>query len=209
MRRLVVVFIAALLVTSAVQPAVAQEDDYWDGLVTEDGDIVTRILEGIGNLLGDLARTQDKYLGDEGADAATYVADIQSTFNESNATIGAYASERLPADTGHDVARIYVHDEDGGNETLYLVSDVENESWTNARLVDQASFEDLNRSVDFWVSMDWFVSKHAADELETFVDDYADENRNLSRSYQLRKISKYGSGIKSDLWGDDSPAFSE
>ncbi|MFC4553542.1 MULTISPECIES: hypothetical protein [Halorussus] len=132
---------------------------------------------------------------DESGSAIEYANDFQSEFNSNNKSIESYASERLNPTTGYDTFAVYFHDKSGANVTRYVVADVSNGSWSNARVVAST-----NRSVDHWISADWYASKHTADELDTFVEEYAELNQGLTRGYQLKLVAKYGSGLESDMW---------
>ncbi len=148
--------------------------------------------------------TYAAYLGDE-ANATTYAEDFTNTFNEHNASLETFVSERLTADTNHDVFAVYFHDREDGNVTRYVVSDVENGSWTNARVLTPAEFDATNRTVDQWVSLDWYQSRAAGDELETFVDEHAEPNEDFSPGDKAAYLAKYGAP-ESSMWNTTGEA---
>ncbi|WP_049980257.1 hypothetical protein [Halolamina rubra] len=208
-RRLVV---ALLVVTAAIgagsMGVAAQSDDgaFFDGLIADDDD--QGILEEVGiwvaGATSGASRTYAAYLGD-GANASTYAEEFTTAFNEHNASLEAFASERLTADTNHDVFAVHFHDREEGNVTRYVVSDVENGSWTNARVLTPAEFDTTNRSADQWVSLDWYQSRAAGDELETFVEDQAEPNEDLSPGDKAAYLAKYGAP-ESSMWNTTEEA---
>jgi len=208
-RRLIV----ALLVVTAFVGAgsmgvAAQSDDgaFFGGLIADDDD--QGILEEAGIWIADAtsgpSRTYAAYLGDE-ANASTYAEEFTATFNEHNESLEAFASERLTADTNHDVFAVHFHDREEGNVTRYVVSDVENGSWTNARVLTPAEFDATNRTADQWVSLDWYQSRAAGDELETFVDEHAEPNEDLSPGDKAVYLAKYGAP-ESSMWNTTEEA---
>jgi len=205
-------FVALLVVTAFVGAGsagvAAQSDDgaFFDGLIADDDD--QGILEEVGiwvaGATSGASRTYAAYLGDE-ANATTYAEDFTNTFNEHNASLETFVSERLTADTNHDVFAVYFHDREDGNVTRYVVSDVENGSWTNARVLTPAEFDATNRTVDQWVSLDWYQSRAAGDELETFVDEHAEPNEDFSPGDKAAYLAKYGAP-ESSMWNTTGEA---
>jgi len=205
--------IVALLVVTAFVGAgsmsvAAQSDDsvFFDGLIADDDD--QGLLEEAGiwvaGATSGASRTYAAYLGEE-ANASTYAADFSTAFNEHNASLEAFASERLTADTNHDVFAVHFHDREDGNVTRYVVSDVENGSWTNARVLTPAEFDATNRTADQWVSLDWYQSRAAGDELETFVEEHAEPNKDLSPGDKASYLAKYGAP-ESSMWNTTEEA---
>lgn len=204
------ILVAALLVAAAVAPAPASaqsDDDFWGNLGDgeDDGSLAVAAAEKIAATTSFMARqaaTLGEFFGeDESGSASEYATDFQRTFNSNNGTLESYVNQRVTADTGHDVYRVYFNDKEGGNVTRYVVSTVENGNFTNARMVNQTTFDSLNRSVDYTVRADWYVSRNAADELDAFITEYAEPNKDLTSSYVAKKKAKYGSGLESGLWG--------
>jgi len=205
-------FVALLVVTAFVgagsMGVAAQSDDgaFFDGLIADDDD--QGILEEVGiwvaGATSGASRTYAAYLGDE-ANATTYAEDFTTAFNEHNESLEAFASERLTADTNHDVFAVHFHDREDGNVTRYVVSDVDNGSWTNARVLTPTEFDATNRTADQWVSLDWYQSRAAGDELETFVDEHAEPNEDLSPGDKAAYLAKYGAP-ESSMWNTTEEA---
>lgn len=207
----IAVCLAALCVLSlAAAPAAAShdEEDFWGGLAddTDDSSLGVEIARNIAAATSWGARqgatVSDIFSGDSDTSAEAYADDFQETFNENNTTLEDYASERVDATEKYDVYRLEFHDRDGNEVTRYLVSNGSDGEFSNARVVDQSTFDDLNRSVDYTIEADWYVSRNAADELATFVDEYAEPNKNVTTTYYAKKKAQYGDGLESDLWGD-------
>jgi len=206
-------FVALLVVTAAIgagsMGVAAQSDDdgaFFDGLIADDDD--QGILEEVGiwaaGATSGVSRTYAAYLGEE-ANATTYAKDFTTAFNEHNASLEAFASERLTADTNHDVFAVHFHDREEGNVTRYVVSDVANGSWTNARVLTPTQFDETNRTADQWVSLDWYQSRAAGDELEAFVEEHAEPNEDLSRGDKASYLAKYGAP-ESSMWNTTEEA---
>lgn len=185
-------------------PAVAAEDDesFFDGLVSEDGErgwlasaalTLTKATSGI-------SRSWQDWTTDPGK-ADQYATDWADEVNDNSAEIAAYASERLDASDSYDTFRVDFADRDDGEATRYVVSDVSNGSWENLRVVTPDEFDDLNRTVDHTVTANWHVSRNAAEETATFVKDYVEPGESLSTTYKAAMVSKYGGGLESGLWG--------
>lgn len=195
-----------LLVATAVAPAgvAAQDEDnesFFDGLVAEDGTaedapLWERVFRRVLNAVS-VDRTVERTFGDSG-NASEHAAAFQNEFNANNDTIVAYANERLNATTTIDVIKIEFQDKTGGNATVYLVSSVDtgNESFTSARIVNST-----DRPVDHSVTADWYVSRHATAELDSFISEYAEPGEDIGTAYRLNMLRKYGSGINGTLWG--------
>jgi len=198
---------AALLVSSAVaSPALAAEDDdgFFDGLVDDDSDVSLTEKAGmyVTSATSWATRKRASVFSDSG-NATRYADDFESEFDANNETIESYSSARLDATSDYDVFRVEFHDRDDNTVSRYVVADVSNGSWENARVVNQSEFDSLNRTQDHYVSLDWYQSKHAADELDAFVGDYATEDKDLTASYRAKMLAQYGAP-DSDMWGNES-----
>lgn len=194
--------VAVLLVVTATAPAAAAEESFFGGVVADDGDDgylnVPDVARSLAEVSGTVARqiATLPVVGDEtDGTASTYAQDFTDSFNQNNRTIQEYANKRLDADTDHDVFVVYFNDRDGNNVSRYVVSNASSGSWSNARVV-----KTTNRTVDHWISADWYASRHADEELEHFVDEYAEPGKNVTQAYRARMLAKYGSGLNSSLW---------
>ena len=210
-RQLVVALLVVAAAIGAGSTAVAaqSEDDsaFFDGLVADDDD--SDLLAGAGawfaGATSGISRTITAYTADEES-ASTYASDFKAEFNDHNESLEAFANERITADTDHDVFVLNFHDRKEGNVSRYVVSDVENGSWTNTRVLSQPGFEATNRTADQWISLDWYQSRAAGEELAAFVDEHAEPNESLSTGDKAAYLGKYGAP-ESSMWNtteDDS-----
>jgi hypothetical protein len=202
-----VMLITAMVGGAAVAPAnvAAQEDDgsFFDGLVSGEGGIGAWLASQTGGFSRWFAST----FGDDEGNATEHADAFAEEFNAENATIEAYANQRLNADDQHDVFAVYFHDRDGGNVTRYVVANASNGNWSNSRVLTPAEFNATNRTQDQYVSLDWYQSEAAGDELDEFVEEYAEPYENLSTGYRAKILAKYGAP-ESSMWnsteGDDA-----
>jgi hypothetical protein len=203
MNRTLTVLLAFLVATSALTGVVvAQEDD-------ADATFAEKLIEpgdqgapGIGIDIARAAaratslpdRLYTQLVGDEG-NASKHAQDFQDEFNQNNDTIQAYSNKRINASTSLDVLELTFTDEAGNQATVYLAATVSNESYQNMRVVDNTS-----RTVDESITADWYLSRNAASELEAFVADFAEPDRDLTQTYKAKMIAKYASDVNGTLW---------
>ncbi len=192
---------AALLVSSAVAPPALADDgeeSFFDGLVDDESGVGLdqKIATTISSATSWASRTSATLFNDESGNATKYAEEFESEFESANETTVDYANARVNATSGRDVFRLSFHDRDGGNTTRYLVADVDGDDWANAHVVESVP---MNRQVDHYVEFDWYQSKHAAEEFETFVSEYARSGGDLSAGYRATLLGKYGAP-DSDLW---------
>lgn len=204
--------LATMLLTAAVGGAAiapasvaaqSEEDDdgsFFDGLVSDDDD---SFLASAGKWLAGgtsgFSRWYAKTFGDDEGNATVYADEFAETYNAENATIEAYANERITADDQHDVFAVYFHDRKGNNVTRYVVANASNGDWTNSRVLTPSEFNATNRTQDQYVSLDWYQSRAAAEELDEFVEEYAEPDENLSTTYRAKMLAKYGAP-DSSMW---------
>lgn len=188
----------------AAAPALAQSSDdegsYFDPIVTDDGEpgwLASFVMDATSTA----SRLYTSATTDPG-NASQYASNTAATFNANNSSIEAYASERLNADSSHDVFAVHFHDRAGNNATRYVVSTVSNGDYSDARMLTPSEFSDTDRTVDYQVELDWYASKNANAELEHFIMNYAKRGENVTKSYRAEMLAKYGGGITSGLWGD-------
>lgn len=202
--------ILAVLVAMTLVPApaaaghAAGDDSFLDDFVDSDGEtVVEEALRIAASAPGKVAKLQSRLFDRDDGDASEHAADFQTEFNTHNESTTAWVNDHVDADSDRDVFELVFADRDGNSATVYLVADVTDGDYANARVVDQETFDGLNRTVDHTVEADWFLSRHAASEFETFHSDFVDEDENLTRTYKAKMVSKYGDSVESDLWGDD------
>jgi hypothetical protein len=131
------------------------------------------------------------------ASPSTLAADAASVFNTHSSTLVAYANEHVAASrekTGLDTIRVEFT-KDGETATRWLVASVADGDFTAAEMVDA----DPGRTVDHYVELRDLVADNASDELEHFVDEYAEPNRKIDPGYEGRLAGKYGDDVDSSL----------
>lgn len=212
---------AALLAATAPVAAQSSGDDpLFDGVLSNADENATtgqKVAKTMSDVSGSIARLQDTIaerfgFGDETAEqnATTYANDFDQAVESNNKTIREYSNQRLSPGSEHEVFAVYFHDKDGNNVTRYVVTTVSDGNWTDGpRVLTPSEFSETNRSQDQWISLDWYASKHSADVTEEFVDEFASQDKDVTRTKRVSLVSKYGSGLKSSMWGDDSPSFEE
>lgn len=208
---------------AATTPVTAQssgDDPLFDGVLSNADENATtgqKVAKTMADVSGSIARLQDTLaekvgFGDESGEenATTYADDLDQAVESNNETIRNYANQRLSPSSEHEVFAVYFHDKEGNNVTRYVVTSVSDGNWTDGpRVLTPSEFDEPNRSHDQWISLDWYASKHSSEVTEEFVDDFATEDKDVTRTKRVSLVSKYGSGIKSSMWGDDSPSFED
>lgn len=199
---LVVVLATATVPAAVVGQSDDDEKSFIDAAVDdEDDDLSAMLARALAERTGGAAKFIARLTTPDDATAADYAANATETFNDENVTIESWANEQLEASSDRDVFRVCFHDRDDGAATRYVVANVSNGSWTDTRVVTPSTFDGLNRTVDYNVSLDWYASQNADDELATFVEKFAVQEQNISSAYRARKAATYGDSVESDLWG--------
>lgn len=212
MKRTISILLALLMATSALSGVVVAQSDsedmsHFDQLRTPGDQGSPGVLpsnaaeeatQAVSKALTTGNRLFEKYVGNAGDENATqYADDFQQSFNSNNQTLIEYANSRMNASADREVIAIEFTDVNGNTDTRYLVSTVDNESYQSAKIV-----ESTDRSVDENISADWYVSRHASDELDSFISTYAEPDEDFSNSYYTTMVAKYGGGLNGSLWGD-------
>jgi hypothetical protein len=208
-RRLVSVLCVLLLVATVAAPPVAAEDgedDFFADLAGDDDDdsvlpSTRDVALFVAGITGGIARLDVPFVGDEPTgNATTHAQGFTDAFNDNNETIESYANDRLTASTAYDTFVVHFTDDEGGNVSRYVVADVANGTYRDARVLTPSEFDATNRTVDHYVAADPYVSRHAAAEVETFVEDYAEPNETVPSSQRAAWLAEYGSGLESGMW---------
>lgn len=165
--------------------------------------MVTAIISGasvsqVAKKTGGLSRTVADLTSEPG-DATEYADAFQETFNTNAETLREYANDRLNA--SDTVAVIRFADRQGIRSKRYLVASADESTGDleEARVVDSERFEELDRSVNQRVAIDWYLSRNAATELKTFIEKFAAPNKDPSQAYLTKTAAKYGDSIEDDL----------
>jgi len=142
---------------------------------------------GIGRLFAD----EEKRDGLESARETTTV------FNEHSATLVSYANKQVGdglEKTSVDTIRVTFTN---GGETVdrWIVADVDSGSFTGATM----TADEPDRDVDGYVELSKLAAADAPDELERFVEKYADEGRAVDAGLRGRLAGRYGPDVETDL----------
>jgi hypothetical protein len=157
----------------------ATDDAFWEGLQ--------------GRIAGWL-NARWNYATGEQVSATEACGDLQSTFNANNRTIQSYVNERTNASTDADVLELTCAPREDETATVYLTADVTaNDTYANASMVDST-----DRTVDASCRLEEDAAVNAADELETFVEEFADPGEDLSADFRKRLVSQYAGDVHCD-----------
>lgn len=208
-----VIAVATLVLAAAAGPAAAASDDSFFGNLVKPGDqgadgIASDVAVEVAGLTGQAARLQATinvpFIGSSTStsveNATAYAEAATATFNSNNKTLVAIANANSDASADYDVWAVYFHDRSGGNVTRYVVADVVDGDYQNTRMLTPSEFGALNRTRDHYLSLDWYASRNADEELQAFADTFGDTH-NISRSYAAKLYAQYGSGVESDVLG--------
>lgn len=200
MRRMlaVAVVVAAALISA---PVSAQTDSPIDDLFGDDEDAEGGILDTASSVLQQafgfvtgarnrVSRWVSTATGlSDPIDASTAADDLQAVGNDHAAQVQAYANDRVNASTSYDVFEIEFRI-DGDTATRYVTADVVNGSYENAS-VDAST----DRPVDESCTLEGAAARNAADELESFVENYVEPDRDVDRRLFSEIAAEYGGSI--------------
>lgn len=133
-------------------------------------------------------------------DAETYADAFQASFNAEADTIREYVNDRFDAE--ETVMSIRFADRGGARTRRYVIATVDRsgDDFEEMCVVAPERFEDLDRSVDRRVAIDWHLSRDAAAELRTFLDRFAATGADPSPSYVAKTAARYGDSFEGDLF---------
>lgn len=144
---------------------------------------------GIGRIFAD----------DEKRDATEAADDTVDVFNTNASTLVEYANDRLTSSrekTEYDVIRVRFETKDGGDATRWIVADVDDaNTYTSASMTS----DEPDRDVDHWVRLEDLAAVDAPDELERFVDDYAEPGKAVDARLEGRLAGRYGPDVETSL----------
>ena len=195
------------LVAGAAMPAAATHEDgdeaFFDGLVEDSDSTARMVIEKTAGVMSEVSKRVAGFQTDE-TNASDDLQAFADVYNQHNASIEDHANERLPADENHTSIRLTCTDTEDREATMYLIGDYNSTSdaYENTRIVNESTFQDTGREVDGYVDGDWYICSNGADELEYYVDNYAEPNEDLTKTYYADMMRKYASSVESDLWGE-------
>lgn len=181
MRALAIVLLISAAAIAAAPTTVAAADN---------PSIFEDVTESVGTFLDALlgaARGEFARLTDDGADrdASEAADDLQSEFNANSGTLEDWINSRSNASGAMNVVEFEL-DVDGDESTVFLVADVTDGAYENASIVDS-----MDRTVDDSCELEGAAARNAADELETFVDTYAEDDQDVDAGYLARLDRQY------------------
>ncbi len=136
--------------------------------------------------------------------AETYARDTAAAIEDNDAALRTLANEEFDADSSDEVVRIQFADEAGDTATRYLVADADDGQWEDGpRVLTPEEFAATDRSADHWVTLDAYASRHISDDVEQLATLSEDEDNPSKAMVKARLAANYGSGVESDLLGDE------
>lgn len=188
---LFVVLLTVAAVAAGPGTVAAQDDgSVLDGFLDDEGEEADWSAAAMGVLdkttwwasnidpLSDAEEDRQKALEDRAA--------LQQAFNSQNESIQNYTNARFGGNESAWNVIAIEHVRGEGETTQYLVADVENGSFANARMVNSTE-----RPVDRTVTLSGYASDNAHAELDTFVEEFVDEDRGVTRAYTTRLATEY------------------
>lgn len=189
-----IIALACMAVLAAVTPAVASAQADEDGTIdqlfqADDAGDVLETLRGIRD--GFAGRASDTVAGFTADDSASDLAgEFKTEFNTHSADFENYANDRATADTSLDVLKLKFKQDDE-TASVYLTTDVSDGNFTNTQVVDTT-----DRTVDETCTLEGAAARNAADELDTFHDDYVSGNDNVTAEYLSTQASRYSGKVE-------------
>lgn len=125
--------------------------------------------------------------------AAEAADDIQTTFTTHNESIEAWINQRTTASTDADTLKLTIQLDDE-RATVYVLGDVTDGNYTNARAV-----QSTDREPDGACTLEANAARNASDELDTFAEEYANPGDDLSREHMRYLVGRYGGNVHCDF----------
>lgn len=137
----------------------------------------------------------------ESGNVQEYADSFQEAFDRNADVLLGYANDRLGVEPGTTTVAVEFSDRRGNDAVRYLAAETGGSAdpLTDARVVGPDRFAEMDRTVDERVGADWYLSRHAADELRTFVRQYAGRSRDPPKSYVAKTAAKYGDSLDDEL----------
>lgn len=149
---------------------------------------------------GGISRSVSEATTDPG-NVEEYADAFQEVFDRNADVLLRYANDRLGGDPGTTTVAFEFTDRQGNDAVRYLAAEGGRGAGdlADARVVGPERFAEMDRPVDERVGADWYLSRHAAGELRTFVREYAEPDRDPPKSYVAKKAAKYGDSLDDEL----------
>lgn len=200
MNRTITLLLVGCLLTTAATPVAAQSSNsglldsmFSEATLSERISAANDAVGGLVDRLGYEVSSRTSLIGGQPDRNATAHADaLASTYNNNSVAIEDYVNQRFDGDASQwDVIEIHVVDGDT-ETTRYLTADAtSNDTFENTTMTANTS-----RSVDQTIEIRDYAAKNADDELQTFVDDYVTEDKDIDAALQQRLAQQYGGDIR-------------
>lgn len=130
---------------------------------------------------------------DEPPGAAEEAKALTTYYNGNNATLEAYANERTNWTADHTVEiTILVEDSEA---TRYLVANA-----SNGNLTDTTMVKTTSRTPDETLTACGYAAEQSQEELEYFIQEYAEPNKDVDTKYLARIKGKYNKDVETSLY---------
>lgn len=193
----VAAFLVVALVAGAAVPATATHDDDESTTLGEALEPASNTLGYVeGFIGGTLSRASYVVSGPE-ENATTNRDAAVDAFNQHNESFVDYANNR----SIHQGEVVQVDcTVEGETATAFIVADYNN---STSQYDSATAVTSTDRAVDHEVVLEESACDNAAAEIETFHDDFASENRDITRKYAAEMASKYRGDVKEPFTGGD------
>lgn len=174
----------------------AEQGAIWD-FADDDGDrgslgeTFTRLRASVGGAWDRMTADPEARTAAESARATTQV------FNTHSGVLVDYANARLASGrekADYDTIRIVFEKDETVRRWITATVDDSN-AYTQAAMTSTRP----DRDVDHWVRLEGLAATEAPDELERFVDEYAEPNKPIDARLEGRFAGKYGPDVTSSL----------
>lgn len=204
------VVLAVLLIGTAFAPSVVAKPDNSDSVLDtlfgadgEDGLLSKISWSAVKNAgSGFLSRANAKYnpwADEPEGGASTYATNTAEKWNANSASLETWVNKRTDASTSADTAKITFQDKEDTTAVRYVVMDVTSgNEYDNMEMLNASEFESTGRTVDKSFTLSPFASRHASEELDTFITDYASPGNNITKAYLSNMGGKYQGEIEGD-----------
>jgi hypothetical protein len=152
------------------------------------------IFAGLAGRISGAINARLAWLSGDETTSSDACGNLQAEFNSHNTTITDWANARTNATTGLDTLAITCDTSDE-TATVYLTAEVDTTSgnYTNAQVVDAT-----DREPDAECRLEEDSADNAADELATFVEEFAAPGEDVTESFTQRLAAQYTGDVRCD-----------
>ncbi|MBX0297801.1 hypothetical protein [Haloarcula nitratireducens] len=176
-------------------------DSDGEGVFQQGGDA---ILDAAGSAVRAADSVTRQVTGTEQSTANTYARETAAAIEDNDAALRELANEEFDADGSDQVVRVTFTAENGDTATRYLIANAKDGQWEDGpRVITSEKFDEMDSSVDHWVTLDPYASRHISDDIEQLATASEDGDRPSKAILKVRLAASYGSGVESDLLDDE------